>query len=77
MPDMAGWDGPVHWACFNDDCPYYRQGWAWMWQHYQARVSYRFRVVNLTSKTTTPLAVWSDEALRDRIIEDPWNAGLL
>jgi hypothetical protein len=71
LPDGTGWDAPVQWACFNDDCPYFKDGWDWMWEHYRAKASYRYRVVNAETGKSSPLAVWSPNAVRDRIIEDP------
>lgn len=69
FPEEASW-GKHHYVCFNDDCSYYEEGWTWMWEQYSARASYRFRVVNLETGVTSPLPVWSKDALRDRIVED-------
>jgi len=68
LPDNTGWQEAVQWACFNDDCPYYRDGWEWMWSHYRVRSSYRYRLVNREKNIAQPLAVWSPSALRDRIV---------
>jgi hypothetical protein len=68
LPDNTGWQTDFHVACFNDECPYYRKGWEWMEQHYGVRSSYRFRIDPATGKAM-PLAVWSPQALRDRIID--------
>jgi hypothetical protein len=70
MPEASGWDGPNHWACFNNECSYYREGWDWMWNQYEVKVSYRYRIVDPSTGVTSPLAVWSDEALRDCIVGD-------
>ncbi len=67
LPDNTGWSGPVHFACFNDDCGYFRRGWAWMEERYGVKVSYRYRVDPATGKDF-PLAVWSPTALCDRIL---------
>ena len=69
MPPEAGWDDQQQWACFNDECSYYKEGWDWMWQNYRVKCSYRYRVVSPTAKCS-PLAVWSDNAIRDRIIDE-------
>ena len=70
VPDSTGWDTPHHWVCFNDDCSYYREGWDWMWEKYRTRASYRYRVVDPEHGGSTPLAVWSPDAMRDRISEE-------
>jgi hypothetical protein len=41
-----------------------------MWEHYHVRASYRYRVVDPESGWSSPLGVWSETALRDRIIEN-------
>ncbi len=68
LPEQGGWDTPFQLACFNDECPYYVRGWAWMEEHYGVRSSYRHRLDPATG-TTSPLPVWSPTAIRDRILE--------
>lgn len=68
LPDNTGWRTDFHVACFNDDCSYYRKGWVWMEHHYGVKSSYRFRIDPATGKAM-PLAVWSAQALRDRILD--------
>jgi len=68
MPAGAGYDEPFHMACFNDECPYFKRGWDWMWSNYQVKASYRYRI-NPTNGKASPLAVWSDTALKDRITD--------
>ena len=70
IPEETGWDQPFHWVCFNDDCSYYREGWDWMNEQYEVHASYRYRVIPETGKAS-PIAVWSETALKDRIVEDP------
>ena len=70
LPDNTGWHEPYQWACFNDDCPYYRDGWEWMWTQYRVRSSYRYRITDVESGRASPLAVWSPQALKDRILDD-------
>jgi hypothetical protein len=74
LPEEGGWDSTFHVACFNDDCPYYRDGWKWMESHYGVRSSYRYRVDPTTGKAS-PLAVWSPQALRDRILDAEISVG--
>ena len=54
-------------ACFDDGCPYYVRGWAWMEQHFGVKTSYRYRVDARTGRAS-PLAVWSPTALRSSIL---------
>ncbi len=67
LPEAGGWDQKYHLACFNNDCSYYRRGWDWMLAHYNAKVSYRYRLDPESGKDS-PIAVWSETALLDRII---------
>ena len=69
-PDGSGWEQSCQWACFNDECSYYKEGWDWMWEKYKVKASYRYRVTDKHSGKDTPLAVRSADAMRDRIIED-------
>jgi hypothetical protein len=68
LPEAGGWDQKYHLACFNNDCPYYRGGWSWMLDHYNAKVSYRYRLDPQSGKDS-PIAVWSETALVDRILK--------
>jgi hypothetical protein len=65
-PDMTTWGGNVQYVCFNDACPYYRDGWDWMKTHYNVRASYRHRFDPATGERG-PIAVWDKSALRDQI----------
>ncbi len=66
----TGWENDIHWACFNDDCPYYREGWEWMWQRYEVKASYRYRVSSAENACPKPVPVSSDEMLRDLILDE-------
>jgi hypothetical protein len=68
LPDNTGWDSPIHFACFNDECPYFRRGWAWMFDNYGVKSSYRYRI-DPVSGTDSPLPVWSKDAIKDRILD--------
>jgi hypothetical protein len=68
LPDNTGWENEFHVACFNDTCSYYRQGWEWMQSQFGVKSSYRYRINPATGKAS-PLAVWSPQALRDRILD--------
>jgi hypothetical protein len=74
LPDNTGWDSPIHFACFNDECPYFRRGWSWMFDHYGVKSSYRHRV-DPVSGTSSPLPVWSKDAIKDRILDAEIIAG--
>jgi hypothetical protein len=74
IPEQSGWQQPFQWACFNNDCPYYREGWEWMWEHYRAKASYRYRLLDPLTGQTSPLAVWSETALLERILDDEEKA---
>ena len=67
MPNELAW-GQVQWACFNNECSYFREGWAWMWENYNVKMSYRYRITNAETGTASPLQVWSETAICDRII---------
>ena len=68
LPDATGYEGEFQFACFNDECPYYVRGWDHMESNYAVKASYRFRVDPTTGRGS-PLAVWSKDAIKDRILE--------
>jgi hypothetical protein len=69
IPDELGYAQSHHKVCFNNDCSYYREGWAWMQDHYAATASYRYRVDPATG-VAFPLPVWSESALTDKIVDE-------
>ncbi len=69
VPDEASWTEEFFFACFNDDCSYYKDGWKWMMEQYSQQASYRY-MVNPTTGTSSMIPVWSDTATREMIIED-------
>lgn len=66
LPDTV-FDHDFDLACFNDDCPYYVRGWAWMEQQYGVRSSYRYRI-DPRNGWASPIPVWSPAALRSSIL---------
>lgn len=68
VPINSTWPHEFFYVCFNDDCPYFVQGWEQMWEQQETKASYRCRLDPDTGKYM-PLPVWSTEALKDDIIE--------
>lgn len=66
-PQLVCWEGEYQYVCFNDDCPYFVNGWAWMKQQFNVDASYRYRLEPSTGDFG-PLAVWSADALKNHII---------
>ncbi|MBI4831737.1 MAG: ogr/Delta-like zinc finger family protein [Candidatus Lindowbacteria bacterium] len=69
VPAASSWDAEFHYVCFNDNCRYFVDGWAWMREKYQANASYR-HCVDPASGCSRPLPVWSVTALKDAIIDN-------
>jgi Ogr/Delta-like zinc finger len=69
MPPEATWGIEFQYICFNDECPYYEKGWDWMYTKYNVVASYRYRY-NPSNGETGPFPVWSENAMKNRIIED-------
>jgi len=74
VPEDASWSEEFFFVCFNDDCPYYRQGWEWMQEHYNQHVSYR-HAINPATGAPFPLPVWSASATREMIVDDSEGDG--
>ena len=68
-PPASSWGGAIHHVCFNDECSYFKRGWAWMSERYEVTASYRFRF-DPENGAKGPLPVWSAAAMREWIVED-------
>jgi hypothetical protein len=69
VPEGSSWSEEFFFVCFNDECPYYREGWEWMQQQYGQTASYRY-MFNPVHNTSSSIPVWSDSATREMIVED-------
>ena len=67
-PEGSSWDAEFLLVCFNDECTYYQRGWDWMKSKYNQSISYRFSL-NVVNGSSAPLPVWSNDALKNSIIE--------
>lgn len=67
-PVESTWGGEIRLVCFNDDCPYFVRGWQVMMERQAVSASYR-AMVNPVNGATSPLPVWSKNALRDGIVD--------
>jgi len=67
-PPESTWGADIRYVCFNDECPYFIRGWKWMEEKYQQRASYRYCLNPATGKEQ-PLPVWSNTALRNRVVD--------
>jgi hypothetical protein len=69
IPEGTSWDDEFMYACFSDDCSYYKEGWAWIEEKYNHKASYRY-MISPSTGATSPLPVWSETAMRDMLIEE-------
>ncbi len=69
VPEDTSWDEEYHWACFNDECPYFVDGWDWMMRRYSIKASYRYRITRPGSTNCLPLAVPTRSALVTQVVD--------
>ena len=67
--DLNAWGPVVQYVCFNDECPYYINGWKWMEERFGTTCSYRHRY-NPETKESGPLPVYSDTVGKSQIVSD-------
>lgn len=63
------WSGDFIYICFNDECPYFIEGWDWMWNNYHHKTSYR-HMMDPTTGQTKPIPVKTKNTLRECILEE-------
>ena len=68
VPHISTWPDDFFYVCFNDHCPYFVKGWRHIRENLGTRASYRCRFDPYANKYR-PLPVWSDDALKENIIE--------
>ncbi len=68
VPVASTWPNDFFYVCFNDECPYFVEGWQHMWEKQATKASYRCRIDPDTGKSA-PIPVWSYDALKQDIIE--------
>ena len=68
VPIASTWANEFFYVCFNDECPYFVQGWEHIWEQQATKASYRCRLDPDTGEYG-PIPVWSYDALKDDIID--------
>lgn len=69
VPVESSWTEEFFYACFNDECPYFKNGWDHMKKNYQQHASYRYAISPDTGSSLM-IPVWSSTAARNLIDED-------
>ncbi len=65
MPDGTGWDGEIHFVCFNDECEYYKNSWDVLYEQGGFQTGYRCRLT--PRETYEAQLVWGPDALKDKV----------
>ena len=67
-PPESSWGGELHHICFNDDCSYFAKSWKALENQGIDKTGYRCRMDPRGS--CGPAPVWSEDALKDLIVND-------
>ncbi len=67
-PLESSWGGEIHQICFNDECGYFCRSWETLENQGVENTGYRCSMD--PRGKVGPMAVWSLDALKDRIIEE-------
>ena len=68
-PFVSTWDNAFMYICFNDRCPYFVDGWDFMYRQGNRGASYRL-MYNPEKNSCHPVPVMSVNTLRDGIVHD-------
>ncbi|AFM24395.1 ogr/Delta-like zinc finger family protein [Desulfomonile tiedjei] len=67
-PLESSWGGEIHYVCFNDECCYFKDSWQFLENQGVTGTGYRCRMD--PRGACGPLAVWSSDAIKNRICSD-------
>ena len=67
-PLESSWGGEMHQICFNDDCSYFVNSWNALENQGIEKTGYRCRMDPRGG--CGPAPVWSEDALKDCVVED-------
>lgn len=70
-PLDSSWGGETHHICFNDDCCYFTNSWRVLENQGVEKTGYRCRMD--PRGCCGPAPVWSEDALKDLVLEDDTN----
>lgn len=71
--DGLGWGSPYLYVCFNDDCPFYLDGWKHIYETYATMASYRC-ICDPMSKNMDCMPVYSRDGGKGYIIDEELKA---
>jgi len=68
VPVASTWENEFFYVCFNENCPYFIEGWQYMWETQKTYASYRCKF-DPNSGKYMPLPAWSVNALKENIMD--------